>query len=90
MISPKTLFLQQEELAKWHLSLVKSDNFEKSVVIAMAQMMTEHPSSDQIRGANRFLDLFIGLSHKEEPEKKSSLVSPQLVPWEKLTEKEKK
>lgn len=82
MSNPRSLFYGNPDLAKWHKSLVNSDTFDVAVTYAMAQLVTERPTADQMIGAQSFVRVFRELSTKlEEP---TRFEAPRLVPPELL------
>jgi len=83
MQSPRQLFLENKDFCKAHSAMVKSDAFEVGVIYALAGLSKYNPSAEMLRGANMFIEEFVGLA-EPIPEENADWASPKLVPPEKL------
>jgi hypothetical protein len=77
MSAARTLFLRDGELVKASLAVLKSDNFSKLVMYAMAEFTSLNPTTDQIIGVNRFLSTLRGMADSEEVEQ--AVIGPELT-----------
>ena len=65
--SPKTRFLEQEQLARQFLDQVDSEAFQRATELALLALMDEAATIEAIKGAQRFLDILKSLPEKPGP-----------------------
>lgn len=68
MSAAKTLFLRDAELVKASLAIVKSDDFAKLIMYSMAEFASRLPTTDQLIGANQFVNTLRGMVDSDEME----------------------
>lgn len=64
-LSPKGLFLGNEEAAKAHRAIVDSPYFKMAMALSMAQYAQGSPSAEALRGVNTFTDILLNLAEKQ-------------------------
>lgn len=82
-LSAKSQFLSNDTWLKEHADLINSEAFSRGVTHALAEYASMQPSSEQLAGANRFLEIFTALASKPAPVS-NSLTAPRLRPPEQL------
>ena len=88
-LQPKVVFANNDPMAKAHRALLEIPAFQTAALYTLAELARMNLSADEMRGANKFLNTFEQLAEKTV-ESEVELLTPKLVPWEKLTQPPKK
>ena len=65
--SPKSRFLEQDQLTKQFLDIVDSEAFQRATELAMLSLMADAATIEAIQGAQKFLDILKALPEKPKP-----------------------
>lgn len=72
---PKTTFQKNEDQTKAFRGVVDLPVFHEAIHKAIAQfVLHSDPSSEQLEGVRRFLDVLLNIAEKPEPQERSNIM----------------
>lgn len=64
--SPKQILADDAEHVKAHRAIVDNPFFSKSLALVQAEFAMGNPSSEQLKGINDFISMFLNFAEKEQ------------------------